>query len=325
MALHPGLVDRWQHHYGIAGSQPMAFRGDEGLAALHGLTKMSAAEPKDFDARVCFAMVEEIATVAMLHTPYTATRTPDRIAADGEDSLVLGGAVLNGSIRVRQGGRETRLARNQMTVLSTRQPYEMRAFSVSDTAILRLPISSLGSQGRLVKDLAARPLPDTILTRSATSYLTRFVYEVAVSGPTRQAHDAVPATLDLIKSLLSQLGDEQRVLADRSLYHREAARDLIERHHTDPDFSVDVLASRLNISRRQLYRYFASEEHQISEYLTWRRLQTARSLISENPAMLISEVSMRSGIANPATLRNQFSSRYGETPSEFRDRCAQWT
>jgi signal transduction histidine kinase/AraC-like DNA-binding protein/DNA-binding NarL/FixJ family response regulator len=93
-------------------------------------------------------------------------------------------------------------------------------------------------------------------------------------------------------------------------------RDLLERVHADPDYSVERLADDLGLSRSQAFRKIKSLTGQ-SPMLLLRsfRLLKARSLL-EKGGMTISEVAYGCGFSSPNYFSDAFLQEYGHRPSE---------
>lgn len=314
------MVDRWLHQVsGPVRPDVLVLTGSPGLELMQINTDIRVEVPADFDARACLTTVDGLEATALLHTPMVSTRTTRHIDTEQTEYLILGGLTLGGRMRLRQGDSEVVLQRHQLGVLDGRRSYEVATGSVCDTNLLRIPVDDLGAQKSLVGKLDDLTLPDTILTRSASSYLTRFAFEMAVTSAVHQVRDAIPATIDLIRSMLAQCGGEQRLLEDPGLFYRESVRDLIERHHRHQKLSVESLARTLHVSRRQLYRYFDGADESIGELINRRRTQAARELLISYPSMPVVEVALEAGFSTAAAMRYQFASRYGQTPTEFRE------
>lgn len=105
-------------------------------------------------------------------------------------------------------------------------------------------------------------------------------------------------------------------------YLRAAVTDLIERNFRDPDFSVEVVAKCLHVSRRHLYRVLSGSTTSLAEMIADRRLEWARGLLSGPGNLKLEAVAHASGFASTATMRNRFRAKFGLTPDEFR-RAAQ--
>ncbi|MEO9329621.1 helix-turn-helix transcriptional regulator [Gordonia sp. B21] len=105
-------------------------------------------------------------------------------------------------------------------------------------------------------------------------------------------------------------------------YLRAAVTDLIERNFRDPDFSVEVIARHLHVSRRHLYRVLAGSPTSLAEMIAERRLDWARKLLTGPGNLKLEAVAHASGFASTATMRNRFRAKYGMTPDEFRRAAA---
>ncbi|ASR01314.1 MULTISPECIES: helix-turn-helix transcriptional regulator [Gordonia] len=101
-------------------------------------------------------------------------------------------------------------------------------------------------------------------------------------------------------------------------YLRAAVTDLIERNFRDPDFSVEVVARHLHVSRRHLYRVLAGGPTSLAEMIADRRLEWARRLLTGPGNLKLEAVAHASGFASTATMRNRFRAKFGLTPDEFR-------
>ena len=97
---------------------------------------------------------------------------------------------------------------------------------------------------------------------------------------------------------------------------RRAAR-MIKKNAEDASFSVSGLAPALNISGAYLRRLFKEEYHMTpKEYLTQRRLEIAKSLLSTG-YFSISEVARRSGFENEKYFSTVFKKYCGVSPKRY--------
>ncbi|ANY25775.1 helix-turn-helix transcriptional regulator [Gordonia terrae] len=101
-------------------------------------------------------------------------------------------------------------------------------------------------------------------------------------------------------------------------YLRAAVTDLIERNFRDPDFSVEIVARHLHVSRRHLYRVLAGGTTSLAEMIADRRLEWAQGLLMGPGNLKLEAIAHASGFASTATMRNRFRSKFGCTPDEFR-------
>jgi AraC-like DNA-binding protein len=122
--------------------------------------------------------------------------------------------------------------------------------------------------------------------------------------------------IELVKAVaLRQLVDTGILLAPALA---QAAKDLADRHLTEPELSSAMLARRLNVSVRTLQRAFATTGEPVNTYIRRRRLEEARLALtasSERPAL--SELAAHWQFADSSHLIRAFKRHYGQTPIEY--------
>lgn len=92
---------------------------------------------------------------------------------------------------------------------------------------------------------------------------------------------------------------------------------IIDLNLTDENFSVDDLASKLNLSRTHLYRKLKSLTNQsATEFIRYNRLKHAVKLMKENELSL-SEIGYAVGFNSPNYFATSFRKQYGKSPSDF--------
>lgn len=93
---------------------------------------------------------------------------------------------------------------------------------------------------------------------------------------------------------------------------------VVEERMSDEHFSVEELATRLNMSRVQLHRKItALTNHSAGEFIRYMRLHRAMDLLKHN-AGTVSEIAYRVGFANPSHFSRRFQEQFGSPPSEIR-------
>ena len=94
---------------------------------------------------------------------------------------------------------------------------------------------------------------------------------------------------------------------------------ILEKNIDDSSFSVEELASKLNISRVQLYRKVkAVLGIGIGDYINNFRLEKAKELLMTT-TMNISEIAYSCGFASPNYFSTTFKTKYGIPPKDFRN------
>ena len=93
--------------------------------------------------------------------------------------------------------------------------------------------------------------------------------------------------------------------------------NIIQDHLTDPDFSIDVVAEKMNMSRSSLYRKIHSMlQMSPNDFIKLERLKAAARLLSENNYS-INEVSYKLGFSSPSYFSKCFTKQFGIMPKDF--------
>lgn len=97
---------------------------------------------------------------------------------------------------------------------------------------------------------------------------------------------------------------------------------LVEENMSDPELSVDNIAGKLGLGRTQFYRKIkALTNYSPVELLRNIRLAKARHLITTTEKS-VAEIAYEVGFSTPAYFGKCYKDRYGETPTEIRDRLS---
>ncbi len=95
------------------------------------------------------------------------------------------------------------------------------------------------------------------------------------------------------------------------------ATQLIIEHLSDPDFDVEDLERRLDMSKMQLYRKLKTLTSLAgNEFIRSIRLQQAKILL-ETTSLNVSEIAYQVGFNDPAYFTRAFKKQYGRTPKSF--------
>ncbi|MEM9845455.1 MAG: GlxA family transcriptional regulator [Pseudomonadota bacterium] len=91
----------------------------------------------------------------------------------------------------------------------------------------------------------------------------------------------------------------------------------MEAHVSDP-LTLDDLAARAGLSKRQLNRLFQDRMRQsVMTYYRKLRLEKARSLLRSSPLRL-TEIALATGFANSSHFSRSYAAQFGEPPSSYR-------
>lgn len=94
----------------------------------------------------------------------------------------------------------------------------------------------------------------------------------------------------------------------------------IEMHYASPDLAPENVAALFGISVRHLHRVFAASSTTFSEYLIEQRLTQAHRMLADpcSRRQTIIGIALHCGFRDINHFGRRFRSRYGMTPSEFR-------
>jgi signal transduction histidine kinase/DNA-binding response OmpR family regulator len=93
--------------------------------------------------------------------------------------------------------------------------------------------------------------------------------------------------------------------------------DSIKKHLLDEEFSVDILAREVGMSRSQLHRKLvALTDLSATEFIRSYRLNLAKEMIEKNTGT-ISEIAYEVGFNSPSYFSKAFKEKFGVSPSEF--------
>lgn len=104
----------------------------------------------------------------------------------------------------------------------------------------------------------------------------------------------------------------------RQLYLR--ALEVIGTRLRDPDLDPELIARRINVSRRALYKLFESEGETVNDHIIRRRLEQAHVEIADptNAETTITEIAMGLGFQSASHFSRRFSQAFGMPPTEAR-------
>uniref|UniRef100_UPI003D8C48C8 AraC family transcriptional regulator n=1 Tax=Gordonia sp. B7-2 TaxID=3420932 RepID=UPI003D8C48C8 len=319
--MDPTVLDRWQRDNGREGelgehrSRRVRSRGRNGIEQYADLVELDAADPDDFEQLVYWRPLSKLFAFCLLQTPVRTRRTTSRIRDYPSDFFICAVQTL-GSTTGTANGCEFAARAGQITVTDSRLPYDLTTHGTSDAIGLWVPTELLGSD--IAAGATTEPLtPDTVLTRACASLVVRLARDAVIGGADVDL-DTEFAAIEVIRAMIEQTKSADDVAPSNPLFVRAAVSDLIERNFRDPAFNAASVAALLHMSRRQLYRSLQGEDFSLAELIVTRRLEWARSLLTQPGQVRLEGIAHAAGFRSVATLRNRFRARYGMTPDEYR-------
>ena len=203
-------------------------------------------------------------------------------------------------------------------------PYRTRPLGASGfhLRIVKIPVSSLATQDRRMRERAPKAFNDATLAPLLGACFAD-TCEAAVTDGSPDATSLVQALghLALIERGIvrpgSRRGQSALLTARLSL-----ARRLIARHLQDPNLAPTQVADLLGVSVRHLHMLFEVAERSFSQTVTEERLKQSRRMMREAPERLIADIATACGFESLATYYRVFNAAYGMAPGDFRAQAA---
>jgi AraC-like DNA-binding protein len=108
------------------------------------------------------------------------------------------------------------------------------------------------------------------------------------------------------------------VLSKEDLKLLQRAKEKVESHLADSDYTTEQFASDMCMSRMSLYRKLQRITGQSpTEFVRMVRLHVAAEMLRTD-GMPVSEVASRSGFASPSYFTKCFKEAFGVLPGEYR-------
>ncbi|MFD0835280.1 substrate-binding domain-containing protein [Mariniflexile aquimaris] len=109
------------------------------------------------------------------------------------------------------------------------------------------------------------------------------------------------------------------IATEQDFLHKMNA--IISENLDNSNFTVEILAEELGISRVQLYRKIkAILDMKVSDYIQNIRLEKAEGMLKNNLNLSISEIAYSTGFSSQSYFSTSFKIKFGVTPKRFRDK-----
>ena len=284
------------------------------------------ADWADFDVEAVAHVLPSLSMGLGTFSSYRAERTKAHAVASKDDLVFC--LVTDASWKAEQpGGVETVCAPGDI-YLNVGDLPAVAEMPARSTTVVNVAISR-GMLAPFVNDLdvvSKRKLPDTPELALFKSYVLTLLRELNRMGPESTARSAAHVH-DLALMALGATPDTAEIAKRRgvraarlAMIKADIAAKLIH-----PNLSLDWIATRHGISPRYLRDLFAGEGTSFSDHVLARRLDHARTLLS-NPHLAhrrIGTIALESGFGDLSYFNRAYRRRYGMTPGETRLAAAQ--
>ena len=202
-----------------------------------------------------------------------------------------------------------------ISFLDSRQQIDLHA-SQMESLTLILPRYDLGfdvNDTNLHGTLLRREEPLTQLIAAHLRRLCAILPELTQADVPRLK----PATRTLLASGIDPTQCNTTSLTPSAKSLKQRLHAFIDRHLTDTALGPAVLMEAFNISRTTLYRAFGKPG--VSDYIRYRRMESALRDMRNQPQQPVGQVAFRWGFANERQFQRAFNTHFGMTPREARD------
>jgi AraC-like DNA-binding protein len=286
-------------------------------AICEAFLEMKAASPRpaEFAARLVQRPFGPIDLNFADATVQEVWRTRQAVARSHKQNFYLL-FMREGSLRIRQRGREAVIASGDCALVDSREPYSFSFPETHRCLSLQIPQNWLRLWLPSSEDAVAIPLsvysPWGRTLASAISNLAKADLDT-LALPNGVIADQLGAMLALAA------GCGAPCTTHRQAMLRRIHETLRERLY-DPSLDPETVATAYGISKRYLHLLFADAGTSFSATLIALRLEKAKSLL-DDPRFArtgIAEIAWRCGFVEPSHFARRFRARYGEAPAAYR-------
>lgn len=240
-------------------------------------------------------------------TSHTVNRTKATIAQAAPGTVFVN-LQLSGSGSLSQADRQLPIHQGDVAVIDTDRPFTLEYRDNMRMACFSIP------KDEYEIDASPRIIDHTT---SDGSVLSTFLRGLALGGVQRSQTPTVLArnlTTLLSRCPSNRFGSTRDQLVTR-------LRDVISRHHVNPDLTSTEVAQLLHVSRSSLYRALESHGLTVRGVLTDIRLEHAKELLGDDSYrhMSSTEIGAIVGFADASTFVRSFKRKHGVTPQAWRN------
>ncbi|MBR0878973.1 AraC-like DNA-binding protein [Bradyrhizobium japonicum] len=264
---------------------------------------------------------------------YTVERSTSDIAYAPGDSICVYQQLGSGGWFGGMRASDFAIANGSFATSHTDQPYRTAPLGAGGfhLRILKIPVSSLSTQDRRMRELAPRTFNDPGLAPLLGACFADLDEAAAGANGATDTTSVAQASLDqasLVQALAHLALIERGIVRPGSRRGQAAlrtarlsqARRLIARYLQDPDLTPATVADQLGVSVRHLHMLFETAAKSFSQTVTDERLKQSRRLMREAPDRLIADIATSCGFESLATYYRVFNAAYGMAPGDFRAR-----
>lgn len=253
-------------------------------------------------------------------TAQVVRRTPAKIARATEDYFLVS-IQAEGQGVVSQDGRDAVLAPGDFALYDSTRPYTLRFDGPFQQFVLMLPGPLLRTAVRDTQRLTATAVPGQ---RGAGHLMLQMIRTLAADIDTLQPESATAVadsvTQILVAGLSALPAAHPPAVSQRTAWHRQQVKALVQQHLRDPALNVAALARALRLSPSTLHRVWGGEACSLTDWIWAQRLDLARRELADPAAAArsVSDIAYGCGFNDAAHFSRAFRARFGCAPREVR-------
>lgn len=300
---------------------PPAQRLDYWIGAVcEGFLEMSVSAPRTapFDAELQAAPLDALVLNGVRGSAQQVFRSAAAIARSRENFYYLL-CKTDAPWGVVQAGRDARLLPNDLALIDSRRPYELRFPHGVDTLSLQLPIDWVERWLPAPQEQLAQRIDGQSAWGLALSAFVRQLQPHAAAG------QALPAALlaDQVGALLALATAAEPpppALARDALARR--IDEQIRQRCSEPGLTAAEVAQRLAVSPRTLHRSLAARGQTFAARLMSHRMELASRMLAcaRFDRLTVAEIGRRAGLLDASHFARVCRRLLGASPAELRAR-----
>ena len=241
----------------------------------------------------------------------------------GQAAAFLIKAQIEGQSRLTCGGRVVELFPGDYVICNNREAYTLD-FDC-DTTIVSIPLSAdnLHAITPFPERLSfIKAVPENPIRNVAYDYLESLLRNCVTGLPSQSLNRLASMFLELAVLSISQQAsnDVQTEQLRSSVGLFDRCRDYIEVAFRDENTTAKCIAERMGVSLRSIQSAFAAQGWTLTNYISQRRLNEARKLLSSAgyAGQQVSEIAYAVGYKSHSHFCRAFKAAFGETPNAAR-------
>ena len=281
----------------------------------------------DFNGTLSSSSLEDVRLSKVVSNAQRVSRSLQRIRQSPDDCFLVS-IQLSGQGSVIQSDRCALLRPGDFSLYDTAHPYELRFEHSFEQLVLRIPRPQLSRRMASPERLTA--ISYSAIQPGVGAVLSDFACSVFKQSQHLDRDSRHVLHQTLIDLLVWGLGTGAATACEASTSRqalRQRIKYFVDAHLDDSSLDCQAIAAAHGISSRYLNKIFAADEGSITEWMWSRRLEKAKSAVelAARSGRSLTQIAYDCGFKDPAHFSRAFKSRFGLSPTAWRQRVLQQT